>query len=135
MAVLAVEDDPRRRMAMRICQVLGFAVGLYLLWSILTEPRGADLVDGHIVYTTHQGPRVVPGMGYLTATVLPLVLSSRHAVAAMGIIVLIGSSAAYAFYWEAYVSVWCFFAAAGSLVLLAHVEHGRRSRQSLVPAA
>jgi hypothetical protein len=126
MAVLAVEDDPRRRSVMRICQGLGVAVGLYLLWNILTEPRGADLVDGHIVYTTHHGPRIVVGMGYLAATVLPLVLSSRWAIAAMGVIVLVGSAAAYVFYWEAYVSVWCFFAAAASLVLLAHVEHGRQ---------
>jgi hypothetical protein len=33
---------------------------------------------------------------------------------------------AYVLYWEAFVSVWCFFAAAASAVILWHFELSRR---------
>jgi hypothetical protein len=46
----------------------------------------------------------------------------------------VGSIVAYAFYWEAFLSVWCFFAAAGSVVILAHFEHARRTRFQLAAA-
>jgi hypothetical protein len=35
---------------------------------------------------------------------------------------------AYAFYWEAFISVWCFFAAVASVAILCHFEWSRRSR-------
>jgi hypothetical protein len=38
----------------------------------------------------------------------------------MGVIVFVGSVASYAFYYHAFVSVWCFFAAASSILLLVH---------------
>ena len=59
---------------------------------------------------------------------MSLTLSTRRAVAALGLLVLVGSVAAYAFYWEAFVSVWCFFAAAASLVILGHFELSHRHR-------
>ncbi len=48
---------------------------------------------------------------------------------------LIGSLVAYIFYWEAFQSVWCYFAAAGSLVILGHFEWSRRRRPALAPIA
>jgi len=38
-----------------------------------------------------------------------------------------GLVVAYAFYWEAFISVWCFFAAAASVAILCHFEWLRRS--------
>jgi hypothetical protein len=45
-------------------------------------------------------------------------LRVRSAGRALGAIILIGSVVALAFYWEAFVSVWCFFAAAASGAIL-----------------
>ena len=67
-------------------------------------------------------------MAYLAATGLPLLLSSQRTVVVLGAIVLAGLVIAYAFYWEAFVSVWCFFAAAASVVILCHLEWSRRQR-------
>lgn len=63
---------------------------------------------------------------------LPLLLSSRRAVFVLGLIVLVGSATADLFYWHAFQSVRCFFAAAGSVVLLGHFT-GARGRH--LPAA
>jgi hypothetical protein len=53
---------------------------------------------------------------------LPLLMSSQRTVVVLGAIVV-----AYALYWEAFVSVWCFFAAAASVAILCHFEWSRRS--------
>jgi hypothetical protein len=45
-----------------------------------------------------------------------------------------GSAVAYAFYWKSFVSVWCFFAAAGSVLILLHFERSRRQRLGLAAA-
>ena len=72
-------------------------------------------------------------LGYLAATGLPLMLSSQRTVALLGTIVLIGSAIAFVAYWEAFVSVWCFFAAAASVVVLGHFEWARQRRLGAKP--
>jgi len=125
-AALLIEPSAARRRLMRLCLGLGVAVGAWCLWAIVTRPHGAAVLQGHIVYVTeHRFPAAV-GLAYLAATSLSLILSSRRTVAVLGAIVLVGCVATYAFYWEAFVSVWCFFAAAASVVILGHFELRRR---------
>jgi hypothetical protein len=134
MAVLLVEPKGRRRRLMQLCLAVGIGVGAHLLWWILTRHPGAAMLDGHIVYVTGYKPSVVVALAYLAATGLPLVLSSQRTVVVLGAIVLVGSVVAYAFYWEAFVSVWCFFAAAASVVILCHFEWSRRQRLRIAGA-
>jgi hypothetical protein len=54
-------------------------------------------------------------------------LTSQRTVVVLGAIVLAGLVVAYAFYSEAFISVWCFFAAAASVAILCHFEWLRRS--------
>ena len=77
--------------------------------------------------TEHQRSDVV-ALAYLAATTLPLFLSSQRTVVTLGAIIFVGIAVAYVFYWEAFVSVWCFFAAAASIVILCHFEWSRRQR-------
>lgn len=134
LAVLLAELDDRRRRAMRLCLLIGVAVAVYLSWSLLIRPHSAAILGGHIVYVTEYPHSVLIGLAYLAATALPLMFSSQRTIVVLGAIVLAGSAAAYTFYWEAYVSIWCFFAAAASVTLLAHFEmsHRRRLRMASV---
>lgn len=131
LAALLVETDGRRRRVMLLCAAIGACVSAYLLWSILTRVHGALIQEGHIMYLTDHRSTEAIGLAYLAATGMPFMISSRRAVAAMGAILLVGSLTAYVFYWQYYVSVWCFFAAAGSVVLLAHFETARRGHRRL----
>jgi hypothetical protein len=133
-AVGLIEPNGRRRQLMLLCLAVGAGVGAYLLWSIVTRPHGAVILDGHIVYVTKHEYSDAVALCYLTATSLPLILSSQRTVATLGAIVLMGSAVAYVFYWEASVSVWCFFAAAGSVVILGHFEWSRRRRLRIAGA-
>jgi hypothetical protein len=104
------------------------AVSSYLLWGLATLSHGAAILDNHIVYFTEQRQPDAVAMAYLASTALPLVLSSWRVVTILGVIVLVGAVNAYVLYWEAFVSVWCFFAAAASGVILFHFERSRRPR-------
>lgn len=134
LAVLLLEPQIQRRGFMVLCLTVGVSVAGYLLWWIVTQPYGAVLQDGHIVYRTSHTPTVSLALSYLAATCLPLLLSSHRAMIALGAVILVGSAVAVAFYWEGFVSVWCFFAAAASLVVLGHFEWSRRQRLRLAGA-
>jgi hypothetical protein len=68
-------------------------------------PHGAVILDSDIVYVTEYRPSAALALSYLAANCLPLVLSSQRTVIALGAIILVGTVAAYAFYWEAFTSV------------------------------
>jgi hypothetical protein len=133
-AVLLIEPNRGRRRLMLMCLAVGAGVSVYLLHGLLGRDQGAAILDGHIVYLTDYRHSDAVGLAYLAATGLPLLLSSHRTVLGLGAIVLVGSTIAYAFYWEAFVSVWCFFAAVASLTILCHFELSRRRRLKLASA-
>lgn len=129
LVVFLAEPDRLRRRLLAPIAVLGAGVGLYLLWQILGQPHRAMIIDEHMVYVT-EGRLAFPlAATYFVATVLPPLLSSHRTVAILGLIVLVGATVAYLAYWEAFVSVWCFLAAAGSAVILFHFERPRWTRR------
>lgn len=127
-AVVLAEPEPKRRLLLLAPLILGVGAGLYLFWAISTHAQQAAILAEHIVYLGDKGPPFVLGAAYFVATVLPPLLSSRRTIAVLGLIVLVGAAVAYIAYWQAFVSVWCFFAAAASGVILFHFERQRRAR-------
>ena len=127
LTVWLIEPNERRRHLMAVCLAIGTAVSAYLLWWILGHPHLAAIVDGHIVYGAGFRQPAIVGSAYLAAIGLPLLLSSHRAVVVLGAIVLVGLVVTYAFYWDAFISVWCFFAAAASVAIPCHFEWSRRS--------
>ncbi len=119
---------------MLLCLAVGLGVGGYMLWSFIAQPHSAAIVDDHIIYVTEHKRSAAIAFSYLAATSLPLFLSSQRMMLTLGVIILVGSGAAYLLYWEAFVSVWCFFAAAASIVILGHFEWSRRHRRRMVSA-
>ena len=126
------EPDLLRRRLMRLCLVAGIGVSAYFFWRIATGPHQAVIARGCIVYDTGETHPELVGLAYLAATGLPLLLSSQRAIFVLGVIVSIGCMAAYRFYQQAFLSVWCFFAAGGSAVILAHFELNRRQAARLI---
>lgn len=124
-ASLLMEDDASRRRAIGCCLLVGLGVAAYLATVLVHGTHTAAMSGGHIVYNTVPPPAPAVGIFYLIATGLAPALSSHRAVNLLSIIVVAGSLIAWFAYWDAFVSVWCFFAAAASVVILLHFERAR----------
>jgi len=130
--ILLLEPTRRLRRSLLLCLVIGLALGAHLFWWLLTHRHAASIQEHHIVYETGYRATVPVALAYLSATGLPLVLSSRRWVLSLGVVILVGSIVAYLFYWDAFVSVWCFVAAAASAVIFGHFQwmHSVRFRHA-----
>jgi len=131
LAVMLVEPDNRRRTPMKWLCLAGALTGLFFLWSHFTFPHSARIEGGHIAYSSEPYLPIVAGVLYLAATCIAPLMSSQPAIRALGLIVTVGSLVTYFFYWEAFTSVWCFFAAAASAVIVFHSERASMARRAL----
>lgn len=119
-AVLLVEPDERRRRFIMLTLGVGVTVGAYLFWIVFSAQPRAAIIDDHLVYAVGRPSAFIAQPAYLFATVAPLLLSSQRVLKALGLVVLVGAVTAYLLYTAAFVSVWCFFAAVASAVLVYH---------------
>lgn len=126
LAVLALETVTwRRRVDIAIAGV-GVAVSLYLLALLILLPVAASVVGHHISYDFLNPYEQTTIMVYVIVTCVSLLFSGHRRVAAFGVAVFISAVATYVFYTIWFISIWCFFAAALSIIVFWYFQ-GRRS--------
>jgi len=118
LASLAIEPAGLRRKVIAIIAIIGIAVGLYLLGLLLFLPITARVVEHHISYDSPYFYAELTMALYLLATSVSLMVSSHARVAVFGIIVFLSSAITYIFYNFWFISVWCFFSALMSAIVL-----------------
>ncbi len=111
-----------RKRAFFAFEVAGVAVGLYLLYFIVTRPVVAEVIGRNIVYTSPHFYGLVVISFYLAATCVSCFFSSHGFVRLFGVLALLAFIAAYLFSALALISVWCFFAAILSLLIYMHLR-------------
>jgi hypothetical protein len=129
-ALLIAEPDPSRRRLITICLAMGLASAAYFAWSILAHAVSATASMGHLVYSGEPTVPLAIGVAYLIATALAPLLSTFRTLQIFGAVVLTGYVVSWFFYWDAFSSVWCFFAAAASAILVFHFERVRQLRSA-----
>lgn len=132
-AAFLCEPDPHRRTFIGALAVVGLGVGLYFTWSVLAYGQVASIVGGH--HIAYSGGPPVPltiSIGYFLATVVAPALSSHWPVRLFAGTVAASSIVTYYLFWEAFSSVWCYFAAAASAVIVLHFERERQMREAAV---
>ncbi len=132
-AVLLVEPERRRRLAMVALALLGAFVALYGLLHISAHPYDACILGHSIVYSAHTSYPHVIFAAYLVSGFAPLLLTSHRIIRRFGAIVAAGLAVAWLAFFKARFSVWCFFSAAASLVLYFHFARAARARAPLGP--
>lgn len=116
-SVYAIEYNKKRRKILRLLILLGMATSFYLFFFIIKNPVHAQVLGCSIHYKTFVASALWFTCVYVLVTILPYFLSSHRSILIFGIPNLIFCTIAYFFYRMAFISVWCFFAAALSLTL------------------
>ncbi len=129
LAVLLIEPDRIRRWMLIVLCAAGAGVALFFAVSMLTDNHSAHILGGHVVYSPETHLTDAIRLTYLLTTCIAPIASSHRAVQLLGLIVTAGALVTFVFYWDAFASVWCFFAAAGSVVILTHFVKEHRAQQ------
>ena len=101
-------------------RVGGRSSGLYLLYFLVSLPIVARVEERHLSYVSPHFYLVAVMVFYVLGTCISSLLSSHRAVRWFGFTAVLSFVAAYAFYAAWFISVWCFFAAVLSGVVLLH---------------
>ncbi len=133
-ACYLVEPQSLRREIMRGFAMLGAATGTLAYAVIVSHPEwmSVTVMQHSVVYTysvPFRGPSELPiteATFYALVVLVPLLISSRRHIRTFGILVTLSLVVAADAYSYAYISVWCFFAAALSVYLAYMLNGGKR---------
>jgi hypothetical protein len=128
-AAWLIEPNLRRRRLIALCVLTGAAVSTYLLVKMLGNPYTASAATGHIVYSNGVIYPKGTEIPYVLATTLSLLLSSHRMIQLLAIVILSGFAVAWLSYYQSYISVWCFFAAASSVIVYLFVRQASLAGQ------
>ena len=128
LAVWLIEPPGRRRQVLLVFAAGGFAIAAYLLYILLVFPVVSRPIGQHIEYVSPHFFAAVTMTLYLLSTTASPLFSTHRWVKAFGALALLAFGAAYYFYAQWFISVWCLFAALLSAVLYFHVSQLRRER-------
>jgi hypothetical protein len=125
LAVFLIEPIRWRRWAIGLCLAVGACLAIYLLIKMIQHPYFAFIAGGHVMYRNDYDYPAGIEAPYVLATAGSLMLSSGKAVQLFGLVVLVFFFATYMFVRDAYISVWCFFAALASVMVYLHISDVR----------
>lgn len=130
-AVLLLEPVHMRRKMITAFFVVGMVVGVYLLYILVRYPVTSEVVDQHIVYLSPHFYALAVMGSYLAASCVSMFFSSYKVIVVFGIVALLSFIAAYEFYTQSLISVWCFFAAILSGLVYLHINRSENLEVSL----
>ena len=116
-AVVLIEPDYRRRAILYAIAVAGLMLSIYLSTGLFGHPQTASVQGHSIAYGAPFNPLSWQQVPYIICTGLPPLISSHKPIRIFGIFILLGFFISAYFFVATFVSVWCFFAAAGSVLL------------------
>jgi hypothetical protein len=135
-SLLVAERNPRRRRALAVLSSMGVAVGVYAA-VLLIRGRPSAHVAGHSIGYSYveRGPALVLALylpGYVLPTVVPFFISTISRAKLMGTVLALSLLATFMIERQALTSVWCFFAAILSLLIVLSI--GKDHRLIINPA-
>ena len=120
LAVLLLEPPGRRRNLLVVFAAAGFAVAAYLLFMLMVFGVVSKPTGQHVEYDSPHFYAALTMTLYLLSTTTSPLFSTHRMVKAFGALALLAFGAAYYFYAQWFISVWCLFAALLSVVIYLH---------------
>jgi hypothetical protein len=121
LAIILLREKRKRGIAEKFLVATGAAVSLYLFYCLVTFRVSSEIVGNHIAYIQDY-PRDISrycGILYMIATLLPCFFSGIKHMWVLGAAILISYIFTAVFYRNYIISVWCFLAAAISVIVFA----------------
>ena len=131
LAVWLIEPPGQRRHLLLMFAAAGFAVAAYLLYILVAFPVVSRPSSQHIEDDSPHFFAVLTMALYLLSTTTSPLLSTHRWVEAFGALALLAFGAAYYFFAQWFISVWCFFAALLSAVIYGNAEQVPRGAVSM----
>ena len=120
LAVWLIEPPGRRRHLLVVFAAGGVAVAAYLLYVLVAFPVVSKPTGQHVEYDSPHFYAALTMTLYLLSTTTSPLFSTHRWVNAFGALALLAFGAAYYFYAQWFISVWCLFAALLSAVIYLH---------------
>jgi hypothetical protein len=125
-SLFVAERNPRRRKALAVLCWVGVTVGIYAT-VLLIRGRPTAHVAGHsIAYSyVERGPALVLALylpGYALPTIVPFFISTISRAKLMGTVLVVSLLATFMLQRQALTSVWCFFAAILSVLIVLSIS-------------
>jgi hypothetical protein len=120
LSVFMVEGPGKRKKAMLALTGLGALLALYYTSCLFIFPVNPELVNCHINYDG-TFPKVfeIPAfLIYVSVTIIPLFLSTAKRMRWLGVAMFLACLVSVIFYIQVVTSVWCFFAAVLSAMIV-----------------
>jgi hypothetical protein len=114
------ETNPKRRRLLGILTLLGIALGIYHIFCLTIFPLSIKITAHHVHYTlpyTSFG-RSFSSIPYILVTIFPPFISTVPKMRLVGLALLVSFLVTLFFFREHLISVWCFFAALISVLVL-----------------
>jgi hypothetical protein len=121
LSICLVETVVWRKKVILAFQIIGGAVGLYLLYFIITFPITSE-IKVHVLYIFPDFHKPPVLLLYIVATCVSGFFSSHKMINIFGVLALLLFIVSYWFYTVAFFSVWCFFSAILSVVIYLHFK-------------
>jgi len=131
LALYFAETEIRRKKIIGLIGIAGFTLTAYTAFSLANQPVTVEIINNNIYYDhdIHAYPVVI--LLYLLATCMPFLVSSFKNLQLTGFVISIGFCVAFFIYTTTFVSVWCFFSAVASTLILFYFTN--RTLKPLIP--
>jgi hypothetical protein len=120
-SVMSMEKEPGKRKILKYLTIIGVTISCYLAFCIAFFDLHSTAANNHISYIVdfpHE-LNLITGLVYFVPTVLPLLFSSVRGTRILGLANFAAFVFVTAFFHEHIASIWCFFAAILSAIILA----------------
>lgn len=120
LSIQGIELDSARKKVIRWFLYLGIFVSGALAYTLIFRDVRAGILDCSIVYnfSVSQDAHMIFGILYLIVTVVPTLLSKVSKVWLLGVMNIVAYAGTKLFISDRILSIWCFFAAITSIIVL-----------------
>jgi len=128
LAILLMEENKKRIKILRILLGMGLSVSLYFIYCLLSFNVTPEISGYHIEYLEDypKSLQLVVFSVYLITSIAPLFVSTIKRTYLLGILMALSCLITIIFFTQYLTSVWCFFGALISIVILWILRDARR---------